>query len=71
MPKRQLRDFTEGPRNVGTAQDKSFDKEVLQQNTPVLVDFWAPWCGPCKQLTPLLEKIVNNSSKVPWKTDLV
>lgn len=37
--------------------DDSFDSEVLQAGRPVLVDFWADWCGPCKQIGPALEQI--------------
>ena len=42
--------------------DDSFDKEVLKSSKPIVVDFWAEWCGPCKQIAPTLEEISEEMS---------
>jgi len=51
--------------NVTNISTDNFDKEVLKAEKPVLVDFWAPWCGPCKMLGPIVETLADeNTGKI-------
>lgn len=45
--------------NIVSLTQENFDKEVLQSATPVLVDFWAQWCNPCRALTPILDELAE------------
>lgn len=45
--------------NLKQVTDSTFNEVVLAQGKPVLVDFWAPWCGPCRQIAPILDQIAD------------
>lgn len=48
--------------NIVFITDDTFEQEVLQSQTPVLVDYWAEWCGPCKMIAPILDEVAKEYS---------
>jgi thioredoxin len=60
----QFSDHPMAAQNIVTLTDSNFDSEVLNWPQPVLVDFWATWCGPCKMIAPIIDEIASERAGV-------
>src|SRR4029078_10983895 len=49
--------------NVAEVSDTSFEGDILKSSTPVLVDFWAPWCGPCRTVSPIVDDLATHDAR--------
>ncbi len=55
-----MADNTSSTHSVESISDQDFQKVVLEADKPVVVDFWAPWCGPCRMVSPIVEELSND-----------
>ena len=52
--------------SITTLHEDNFEQEVLRANRPVCIDFWAPWCGPCRMLSPVIDELAEEETAVKF-----